>query len=326
MSGGLTKHLKNALMEKLIDPIPLHIIESELTPDKFVRHTNYGNNEIYIFNHHNSPYLMLEVGRLRELTFRKAGGGTGKSCDLDKFDLQDIPYNQLIVWSPTDKVIIGGYRFLVGKKATLDELGNIRLATYSLFNFSDRFIKDYLPYTIELGRSFVHPDYQTGQSSRKSIFALDNLWDGLGAIVVENPDIKYFFGKVTMYTHYNQKARNILLYFLKKHFPDPDNLLTLIEPLEVNFDSAELDSLFCHNEYSENKIVLNSELRKHGENVPPLINAYMNLSPSMRSFGTSINRDFGNVEETAILIDIRDIYKSKIDRHVTTYIKEKQSR
>lgn len=306
-------------MEKLIDPVPVHVIESELTPDKFVRKTNYGNNDIYIFNHHNAPYLTLEVGRLRELTFRKAGGGTGKSCDLDNFDLQDIPYNQLIVWSPEDKVIVGGYRFLIGKKASIDELGNIRMATYKLFNFSDKFIKEYLPYTIELGRSFVHPDYQSGQSSRKSIFALDNLWDGLGAIVVENPDMHYFFGKVTMYTHYNKEARNILLYFINKHFPDPDNLLTLIEPLELNFNVPELEKLFPSNDYTENKRILNSELRKLGENVPPLINAYMNLSPSMRTFGTSLNHEFGDVEETAILIDIRDIYKSKIDRHINTY-------
>jgi hypothetical protein len=306
-------------MEKLIDPVPVHVIESELTPDKFVRKTNYGNNDIYIFNHHNAPSLTLEVGRLRELTFRKAGGGTGKSCDLDNFDLQDIPYNQLIVWSPEDKVIVGGYRFLIGKKASIDELGNIRMATYKLFNFSDKFIKEYLPYTIELGRSFVHPDYQSGQSSRKSIFALDNLWDGLGAIVVENPDMHYFFGKVTMYTHYNKEARNILLYFINKHFPDPDNLLTLIEPLELNFNVPELEKLFPSNDYTENKRILNSELRKLGENVPPLINAYMNLSPSMRTFGTSLNHEFGDVEETAILIDIRDIYKSKIDRHINTY-------
>ena len=306
-------------MEKLIDPVPVHVIESELTPDKFVRKTNYGNNDIYIFNHHNAPYLTLEVGRLRELTFRKAGGGTGKSCDLDNFDLQDIPYNQLIVWSPEDKVIVGGYRFLIGKKASIDELGNIRMATYKLFNFSDKFIKEYLPYTIELGRSFVHPDYQSGQSSRKSIFALDNLWDGLGAIVVENPDMHYFFGKVTMYTHYNKEARNILLYFINKHFPDPDNLLSLIEPLELNFNVPELEKLFPSNDYTENKRILNSELRKLGENVPPLINAYMNLSPSMRTFGTSLNHEFGDVEETAILIDIRDIYKSKIDRHINTY-------
>ncbi|HPW65740.1 MAG TPA: GNAT family N-acyltransferase [Salinivirgaceae bacterium] len=308
-------------MEKLIDPIPVHVIESELTPDKFVRKTNYGNNDIYIFNHHNAPYLTLEVGRLRELTFRKAGGGTGKSCDLDNFDLQDVPYNQLIVWSPEDKVIVGGYRFLIGRKASIDELGNIRLATYKLFNFSDKFIKEYLPYTVELGRSFVHPEYQSGQSSRKSIFALDNLWDGLGAIVVENPDMHYFFGKVTMYTHYNQEARNILLYFIKKHFPDPDNLLTLIEPLELNFNVPKLEKLFPHDDYSENKKILNSELRKLGENVPPLINAYMNLSPTMRTFGTSVNHEFGDVEETAILIDIRDIYKSKIDRHINTYRK-----
>ena len=312
-------------MEKLIDPIPAHIIESALTPDKFIRKTNYGGNEIYVFNHHNAPYVTLEVGRLRELAFREAGGGTGKSCDLDKFDLQEVPYNQLIVWSPTERMIVGGYRYLVGKNATLDELGNIRLATYKLFNFSDTFIKEYLPFTIELGRSFVHPEFQTSNSSRKSIFALDNLWDGLGAIVVENPDMHYFFGKVTMYTHYQKDARNLLLYFLQKHFPDKDKLLQLIDPLPLDLDLKRYDALFPTMDYTVNKRILNSEVRKYGENVPPLINAYMNLSPSMRTFGTSINHDFGDVEETAILIDIRDIYKSKMDRHITTFTEKKNS-
>ena len=313
-------------MEKLIDPIPAHVIESELTPDKFVRKTNYGGNEIYIFNHHNAPYVTLEVGRLRELAFRKAGGGTGKSCDLDKFDLQDVPYDQLIVWSPTERMILGGYRYLVGKKATLDALGNIRMATYKLFSFSDKFIKEYLPYTIELGRSFVHPEFQSSNSVRKSIFALDNLWDGLGAIVVENPDMHYFFGKVTMYTHYDKEARDLLLYFLQKHFPDNDSLLQLNDPLPLYIDYDRFDKLFPSSDYTTNKKILNSEIRKYGENVPPLINAYMNLSPSMRTFGTSINHDFGDVEETAILIDIRDIYKSKIDRHVKTYLKDKDGK
>ncbi|MDY0280118.1 MAG: GNAT family N-acetyltransferase [Salinivirgaceae bacterium] len=312
-------------MEKLIDPIPAHIIEKELTPDKFIRKTNYGGNEIYVFNHHSAPYVTLEVGRLRELAFREAGGGTGKSCDLDNFDLQEVPYNQLIVWSPAERMIVGGYRYLVGKNATLDELGNIRLATYKLFNFSDTFIKEYLPFTIELGRSFVHPEFQTSNSSRKSIFALDNLWDGLGAIVVENPDMHYFFGKVTMYTHYQKEARDLLLYFLQKHFPDKDKLLQLVDPMPLNLDNKGYDLLFPTMDYTVNKRFLNSEVRKYGENVPPLINAYMNLSPSMRTFGTSINHDFGDVEETAILIDIRDIYKSKMDRHITSYIQTKNS-
>lgn len=311
-------------MKSLIAPVPVHLVEKELTSDKFVRPTNFGNNHVYVFNHHTAPNTMLEIGRLRELAFRKAGGGTGKSYDIDQYDTQQNPYSQLIVWDPEEKVILGGYRFLKCNTALVAENKEIQLATYKLFKFSSKFMNDYFSYTIELGRSFVHPDFQTNQSSRKSIFALDNLWDGLGAITVDNPEIRYFFGKVTMYTHYNQEARNLLLYFLQKHFPSKEKLLILNDPLPLNIDNEKYEKIFIHNDYSEDKKILNSVVRALGENIPPLINAYMNLSPSMQIFGTSLNYDFGGVEETAIMIDLHDIYKSKSDRHVKSYIEYKQ--
>ncbi|MFO7863373.1 MAG: GNAT family N-acetyltransferase [Salinivirgaceae bacterium] len=310
-------------MEQIIAPIPVELLESELTSDKFVRKTNYGDHEIYAFNYHNAPNLTKEVGRLRELTFRSAGGGTGKSIDLDKFDMQEVPYQQLIVWSPADKAILGGYRYIACKNATVDDDGALQLATYRLFHFSEQFINEFLPYTIELGRSFVHPEYQSSKSSRKGIFALDNLWDGLGALVVEYPDVKYFFGKVTMYPHFNTEARNLILYFLQKQFADDHHLMELIEPMELGMDYEKYDELFTGKDYDENRRILNQNVRKLGENIPPLINAYMNLSPSMKTFGTSFNKYFGGVEETAIMITIDDIYPSKIERHVNSYKKQK---
>ena len=312
-------------MEKLIDPIATEVLESELTDDKFVRPTNFGKNSVYIFNYHNAPNVTLEVGRLRELTFRKAGGGTGKSYDLDIFDTQQNPYTQLIVWSPVEREILGGYRFMKCSEASIDQNGDIKLATYKLFNFSQKFLTDYFPNTLELGRSFVVPEFQKNEPNRKSIFTLDNLWDGLGAITVDNPDIRYFLGKVTMYRHYNPEARNLLLNFLWKYFSNKDNLLTLINPLPLDIDIEKYKDLFIHNEYTLDKKILNAEIRKLGENIPPLINAYMNLSPSMQIFGTSLNNDFGGVEETAILLDFQDIYKSKSDRHIKSYLKYKES-
>lgn len=310
-------------MEPIITPLPVDILEKELTPDKFVRKTNYGDNEIYAFTYHTAPNLTKEVGRLRELTFRMAGGGTGKSCDLDKFDKQEEPYYQLIVWSPEERIILGGYRFIVCNKAIKDEDGNLQLATYRLFRFSDTFIKNYLPYTIELGRSFVHPDYQSSKSTRKGIFALDNLWDGLGALVVEYPETKYFFGKVTMYPHFNKEARNLILYFLQTRFTDEENLMELIEPMELGINYKTYEKIFTGKTYEENRKILNQQVRQLGENIPPLINAYMSLSPTMKTFGTSYNKYFGGVEETAIMIKIGDIYPSKIERHVNTYIQQK---
>jgi hypothetical protein len=313
-------------MENIIDAIDIKLLEKELTPDKFVRTTNFGENEIYIFSHHDSPNLMKEVGRLREITFRMAGGGTGKPADIDEFDLAEKPYKQLIVWSPEEKEILGGYRFIVSSEAPFDKEGNPIFATSRLFNYSDTFKKEYLPYLIELGRSFVVPSKQATNMGRRGLFTLDNLWDGLGSLVVDYPDIKYFFGKVTMYPHYNREARNMILYFLDLYFGAHDNLIKLLNPLELNMNKEDLVKIFLGKEYDVDYKILSKKVRDLGESIPPLINAYMNLSPTMKVFGTSINPYFGDVEETGILIIIDDIYKSKSKRHIETYIEQKSNR
>ena len=306
-------------MENIITPVDRDLIEKELTKDKFVRNTNNAGNQLFIVNYHNSPNILTEIGRLRELTFRTAGGGTGKATDIDKFDISEDPYKQLIVWDPQRKEILGGYRFHVCSEDDVESNAG-KLATSKLFHFSETYIKEYLPYTIELGRSFVQPEYQsTSAKGNKALFALDNLWDGLGAIIVDNPTKKYFFGKVTMYRNYNQRARNLILYFMEKHFPDNENLVYPYKPFDTGMNKDEMGQIFTGNDYMEDYKTLSQSVRAFGENIPPLINAYMNLSPSMRTFGTSINPIFGNVEETAIMITINDMYMKKVERHIKSY-------
>ena len=303
-------------MEPIILPVDKVLIKKELTKDKFLRNTNNGGNKLYVVDHHDSPNIMQEIGRLRELAFRAAGGGTGKSIDIDEFDVDPVhPYKQLIVWDPQEEEILGGYRYIL-----CDDIEVKNLATAELFRFSERFQQEFLPHMIELGRSFVQPNYQSTRLRSKGIYALDNLWDGLGALVVEHPDHKYFFGKVTMYTSYNVEARNMVLYFLKKYFPDGEQLVTPICPLELEVDANALDALFDGKSYEEGYKLLQKAIRDLGENIPPLINSYMNLSPSMRVFGTAINHEFGGVEETGILITIGDIYLKKVERHVKSFI------
>lgn len=303
-------------MEPIIQPVDKCLIKKELTKDKFLRNTNNGGNKLYIVDHHDSPNIMREIGRLRELAFRAAGGGTGKSIDIDEFDVDPVhPYKQLIVWDPGEEEILGGYRYIV-----CDDIQVKNLATSELFTFSEKFQKDYMCNMIELGRSFVQPNYQSTRLRSKGIYALDNLWDGLGALVVEHPDHKYFFGKVTMYTSYNVEARNLILYFLRKYFPDNDSLVTPIEPLLIEVDHEVLDSIFDDKPYEEGYKILQKKIRELGENIPPLINSYMNLSPSMRVFGTAINHEFGGVEETGILITVGDIYLRKVERHMKSFI------
>ncbi len=308
-------------MKKIIDPVDKNLIKSELTEDKLMRPTNKANNELYIFTHHDSPNLMLEVGRLREIAFRHYGGGSGKKADIDKYDTMETPYRQMIVWDPESEEILGGYRFLSGTDVEFDKKGKPILATAHLLNFSEKFINEFLPYTVELGRSFVSLEYQSTIRSRKGIFALDNLWDGLGALSVIDPTIKYFFGKVTMYGTYNKEARNMILYFMQKHFPDKDKLVTPIVPLETNTDIAKMQKLFSGKTFKEDYKILNREVRALKLNIPPLINAYMSLSPTMRVFGTAINHEFGDVEETGILIEEAEILEDKRIRHIESYMK-----
>lgn len=309
-------------MEDIIAPIDKEVLKSELTEDKRLRFTNKSNNEIYIVTWKNAPNVLKEIGRLREIAFRAAGGGTGKSMDLDEYDLMENPYQQLIVWDPEAEEILGGYRYLLGDEVEFDAEGKPLLATAHMFNFSEKFLKDYLPTTIELGRSFVTLEYQSTRAGSKGLFALDNLWDGLGALTVVMPQVKYFFGKMTMYPSYNRFGRDMILYFLEKHFNDKDKLITPMQPLLIETDEKVLEKLFCYDTFKEDYKVLNTEVRKLGYNIPPLVNAYMSLSPTMRMFGTAINDGFGDVEETGILIAVDEILEEKRVRHIESYLRE----
>ncbi len=306
-------------MKPIIPPVDRELIEMELTESKLLRKTNNGNNLLYVITYQNSPNVMTEIGRLREISFRVAGGGTGKEVDIDIYDTMPSPYKQLIVWDPTDKEILGGYRYLVCSEEPNDNDGNCNLATARLFRFSKNFKNEYMPYMIELGRSFVQPAYQATNRKGKGIYAMDNLWDGLGAIWLKYPHVKYFFGKVTMYTTFNTEARDLILYFMNKYFPDKDNLVSPFEPLEIKTDTKLIESILCGSNYQEDYKLLSQNVRARGEVIPPLINAYMSLSPTMKVFGTAMNYSFGDVEETAIMVTLNDMYVEKIERHIKNY-------
>jgi hypothetical protein len=307
-------------MKTIAPPVGKHLLEEELTKERLLRETNNGNNLIYILNEKNAPNVVREIGRLREVTFRDAGGGTGKEIDLDQYDFGENAFQQMIVWDPVEKEIIGGYRYIKCKNLKVEGT-EVHSPTADLFQYSKTFIDKYLNYTIELGRSFVQPLYQPSFNIRRGMFALDNLWDGLGALIIENPEIKYLFGKVTMYPDYDPLARDMILFFMHKYFPDPENLIKPRKPLKINTSEKILNSIFTGYNYEEDYRTLVQKVRKLGENVPPLVNAYMNLSSTMKTFGTALNDHFGDVEETGILVTVKDIFDVKKDRHISTYIK-----
>lgn len=311
------------MLEEIIAPVSKEQLKEELKEARLLRHARKGGTDIYIFTAHQCPMLMQEVGRLREIAFREAGGGSGLACDIDEFDTMDEhPYWQLIVWDPKDEQILGGYRYIYGPNVKFDDNGAPVLATSHMFGYSEKFKQEILPHTIELGRSFVIVDHQSSRSGAKGLFTLDNLWDGLGALAIIHPETQYFYGKFTMYPTFIPAGRNMILYFLKKHFPDNENLVWPFKPLETNIDEEEMKKIFIHDSFSDDYKILNTEVRKLGVNIPPLVNAYMCLSPTMKMFGTAINDEFGDVEESGILIKIDEITTEKHQRYIDTFVEE----
>lgn len=306
----------------IIPSVPRELIKKELTRKIFLRKTNHGNKEIYITTAHISPNIMQEIGRLRELSFTMEGGGTGKPVDIDEFDTLPEPYcfKQLFVWDPENEEIVGGYRFIHGSNMYRSIDGSIYTPTAELFHFTAEFIRKYLPYTLELGRSFVQPAYQPGTDIRKGMYSLDNLWDGLGTLSLEIHRTHYFFGKITMYPQMNRQAKDMILYFYQKHFPDKDGLVWPNEPMNIEMDYNKLHDMFNGHNYKEDYQILHRAVRELGSYVPPLVNAYMNLSSTMKSFGTAYNHAFGETDETGILVAVADIYPDKVERHLKSYI------
>lgn len=310
-------------MERIIDPIHKSLLKAELTEDKRLRRTNRGGNDLYIVDAHDSPHVMLEIGRLREIAFRASGGGTGLRADIDEFDTMQTPYKQLVVWNPDAEEIIGGYRYLHGADARFDDKGQPILATSHMFHFSEQFIQHYLPRTLELGRSFVAVDYQASRADTKGLFALDNLFDGLAALTVVLDDAEYFFGKMTMYPSYDRLSRDMILYFLDKHFGDQRHMVSAYHPLFIEHNPKQFRELFVETDFKADYRILNTHVRQRGCNIPPLVNAYMSLSPSMLVFGTAINHEFGEVEETGILINVNELHEDKRKRHILTFVEER---
>lgn len=321
MSGKRSISCKS--MEKIIDPVDVAQLKAELTPDKKLRDTNKGGNELYVVSWHDSPSVVREIGRLREVAFREAGGSSGLSMDLDRFDTMEVPYSQLVVWDPDAEAILGGYRFILGPDVRLREDGQPDLATSHMFRFSKEFIEDYLPHTMELGRSFVAPEYQSSKAGTKALFAMDNLWDGLAAIALLHPRIFYYFGKMTMYPSFDQTARDLILHFLWKHFPDPEELVRPLKPVLPKEDPRLMDLILKDESFKDDYRNLKDAVRRLGTNIPPLVNSYMNASPTMKMLGTAVNEEFSNVEETAIMVCFNEMYDEKLTRHVDSFFRDR---
>jgi hypothetical protein len=309
---GAVIHRRKAMHKDIIAAVDKEALEAELTSDRLVR--CFKGLEVYIVTAQNAPNAMDEIGRIREIEFRKEGGGTAKEKDIDQFDTGKIPYKQLLVWDPVEREIVAMYRYILCRDAVRSD-GEIPLATHRLFTFSERFIEEYLPYTIELGRSVVN------RNAKKSLYGLYVIWSGLAALVSEYSEMKYFFGKTTTFEYYPARARDLLFSFINLYFGDKEHLVRPREELcyEMTTDKSSLLSIFTGNDYRKDYDRLLKELSNLGQAIPPLIISYLRLTDTIKYFGTAWNPFFGNVMETAFLLTIRDINESKRKKFIETY-------
>lgn len=306
-------------LKPIIPPVDKALLKAELNEETHLRTTNRAGNDLYVTGPE-SKHVLREIGRLREIAFRNGGGGTGEPLDIDKFDTDPAyGYRQLVLWDPDAEEIIGGYRFCICDEAVFDKNGQPILTSSHMFEFSRKFLRDYLPYTMELGRSFVSVEYQSSKAGAKSLYALDNLFDGIAAIsVLYKKTIKYFFGKATIYRDYPTEAREMIMVFMKKYFGEGHRLIRIRKEVKVEH-AGRYTRLFRGLEFKEAYKVLKGEIQKMGVTIPPLVNTYMNLSPSMIFFGTGINDEFGDIYDSGILINFEDMYPEKRKRHVDSF-------
>ena len=301
-------------MKEIIPAVETSLLLNELE-GHLLRPSNKADNLIYDITAHECPNVMREIARLREISYRDGGGATGNEMDIDEMDTMTKPYHQLIVWDPEHQQIIGGYRYLICSEAEIRD-GQPFITSAHLFHYSERFIKDYLPYTIEFGRAFVQPMYQKREMGVKALFALDNIWDGIGAVLYNHPEVRWMIGKVTIYPDYNVAARELIYAYLRQYHLGEEGLFEPYHPLTSKPLTA---NPFEGDDKQENYHILQRAVREQGTVIPPMFSAYLNLTNDLLFFGNAINDELANVYETGIMVDVKTVYPEKLDRYMTPY-------
>ena len=303
-------------MQPIIPAVETSLLLQELE-GHLLRPSNKADNLIYDITAHECPNVMREIARLREISYRDGGGATGNEMDIDEMDTMAKPYHQLIVWDPEHQQIVGGYRYLICSEAEIRD-GQPFITSAHLFHYSERFIKEYLPYTIEFGRAFVQPMYQTREMGVKALFALDNIWDGIGAVMHNNPEVRWMIGKVTIYPDYNEAARNLIYEYLRRYHTGEAGLFEPYNPLTTN---PLTTNPFTGDDPQENYHILQRAVREQGTVIPPMFSAYLNITNDLQFFGNAVNDELANVYETGIMVDLQTVYPEKKERYITPYVK-----
>lgn len=295
-------------MVPLIDPVPPEALEEELGKDKLI--LSFRGVEVYALAGEEAPRTMREIGRIREREFRAVGAGRDVETDLDDLDFGLGAYRQLIAWDPEQRELVGAYRYLLCADASGDP-SLARMRTARLFDFSPAFVRDYLPYAVELGRSVVN------REAKRAIMGLYTVWSGLGALMKEYADLRYFFGNFSVYSSYPRRARELLLRFLELNYGERIGLLRPKAGLEWEYERAGAFPFVGDKSADHSALV--AEFSALGQSVPPILLSYLGATDDLRYLGTARDADFGGALECAILVPFATVNEKARSRFIDSY-------
>lgn len=295
-------------MEPIIEPVDKALLKEEFSRATELTEASRGDIKVYCTDS-SFPSILREIGRLREIAFRKGGGGTGTACDVDRYDLDpSMKFRQLVVWDAEEEAIAGGYRFVYGYDIKLKEDGQPDIPAAHIFNFSEKFIKEEMPHTMELSRSYISEDHQRNNSARKSIFVLDCLFKAI-CVASREGGMTDIFGKVTFYPDYPKEAFSMLTSLMKKHCYVSDEIKPCVPYLAAPAKDAK--KILTAKEFRANFRALVSTFVQRKLYLPPILKSYMNLTNTMKYYGATINQEFGGVVEMGIKIHMPDLDKER---------------
>lgn len=285
----------------VIRPVDNKYLKEELNKSKLLGTTADGK-KIYCTSYAEGKSIIKEIARLREITFRKVGEGTGNKFDFDKFDKY---YKHIVLWNDNENEIIGSYRLGVCREI-IDNYGAEGLYNSEEFKFTDEFIK-ILPQSIELGRSFIQEKYWKTN-------ALDSLWQGIGLYVQELQGIKYFFGAVSISESFSNKAKDIIIGYCKKWFSG-ENLEYIIPHNEYTISQANysnVSEILCNNSPEQDFKSLKTKLKEMNCAIPVMFRRYTEICEAngVKFLGYNLDKNFSNCVDGFILLDITQIKKS----------------
>ena len=278
---------------------------NELKKSKLIGQTTDGK-KIYLYDYTEDSIVLKELGRLRELSFRKVGEGVNKKRDTDKYD---IYYQHIILWDENDLEIVGSYR-IGNSDFIFKNIGVKGFYSNTLFKYNEEFTP-YLKDSIELGRSFVQPKYWGTR-------ALDYLWFGIGAYLRTNPNIKYMFGPVSMSATFPTVAKDMMIFYYSHYYGDQQNLVEAKVPYSYSNNLSEIKETFDLNDKKKDFKFLKSTLANIGVSIPTLYKQYSDIAEDkgVKFLGFNVDNSFGDCIDGFILVEVAKIKDSARQRYM----------